>query len=97
MPASGSVGAREFKTRLGSYLQRIRQGRTLVITDRGEPVAEVRPFDRIPTSMGARLARLRAEGRVSRRTSGRLHGFSPIRSSGGTASAAVSADREDRF
>src|SRR5688572_7896540 len=37
------VGARELKTRLGSYLQRVREGRTLVVTDRGQPVAELRP------------------------------------------------------
>ena len=38
------VGARELKTRLGTYLQRVREGRTLVVTDRGEPVAELRPL-----------------------------------------------------
>ena len=38
------VGARELKTRLGTYLRRVREGRTLLVTDRGEPVAELRPL-----------------------------------------------------
>ena len=38
------VGARELKTRLGSYLREVRRGRTIVVTDRGEPVAEIRPI-----------------------------------------------------
>ena len=38
------VGARELKARLGSYLRRVRQGQTLVVTDRGQPVAELRPL-----------------------------------------------------
>ena len=38
------VGAREFKTRLGTYLRRVREGRILTITDRGRPVAEVMPI-----------------------------------------------------
>jgi prevent-host-death family protein len=38
------VGARELKTRLRTYLRRVREGRTLLVTDRGEPVAELRPL-----------------------------------------------------
>jgi len=36
------VGARELKTRLGTYLRQVRRGATLVVTERGEPVAELR-------------------------------------------------------
>ena len=46
MPRHTTVGARELKIRLGGYLQRVRQGHTLVITDRGHPVAELRPLER---------------------------------------------------
>jgi len=31
------VGSRELKVRLGAYVRRVRQGQTLIITDRGEP------------------------------------------------------------
>ena len=43
-----AVGARELKTRLGTYLRRVREGRTVLVTDRGEPVAERRPLPRDP-------------------------------------------------
>lgn len=38
------VGAWELKTRLGTYLRQVCQGRTLIITERGEPVAVLRPL-----------------------------------------------------
>ena len=61
------VGVRELKTRLGAYLQRVRQGRTLVVTDRGEPIAELRPLES-PTDDDAVLALLEAAGAVTRPT-----------------------------
>ncbi|WP_082619971.1 type II toxin-antitoxin system Phd/YefM family antitoxin [Terrabacter sp. Soil811] len=38
------VGIRELKSRLSEYVDRARAGETLVITDRGRPVAELRPL-----------------------------------------------------
>jgi hypothetical protein len=35
-----TVGARELKTRLGGYLRAVRSGATILVTDRGEPVAD---------------------------------------------------------
>lgn len=37
------VGSREFKNRQGYYLRRVRKGETLLVTDRGKPVARVSP------------------------------------------------------
>lgn len=37
-----TVGIREFKSKLSEYLRLVRAGETVVVTDRGEPVAEVR-------------------------------------------------------
>lgn len=90
------VGARELKIRLGTYLRRVRQGRTLVVTDRGEPVAELRP---VPGggARGAILARLQALGAVTLASRPRLGRFRPIESRGRSISSAVLADREDRF
>ena len=41
-----SVGIRELKNRLSHYLQEVRRGRILQITDRGAVVAELRPPQR---------------------------------------------------
>lgn len=38
------VGIRELKSRLSEYVDRARGGETVVITDRGRPVAELRPL-----------------------------------------------------
>lgn len=38
------VGIRELKSRLSEYVARAQAGETLVITDRGRPVAEIRPL-----------------------------------------------------
>ena len=37
------VGSRELENRLGKYLRAVRQGQTLIITDRGKAVAQVGP------------------------------------------------------
>jgi prevent-host-death family protein len=61
------VGSREFKNRLGRYLLAVRGGQTLVITDRGKPVAKVSPPDQNGDSeltFSAVLKRLEAEGKI---------------------------------
>ena len=37
-----SVGVRELKNRLSEYLRMVRRGEEILVTDRGEPVAELR-------------------------------------------------------
>jgi prevent-host-death family protein len=94
--ARNVVGARELKTRLGTYLQRVREGRTLVVTDRGEPVAELRPLpsdDSLPSA----LLKLSTKGTITLPTRVSLPAFRPIRSRGASVADAVGEDREDRF
>ncbi len=90
------VGARELKTRLGAYLRQVREGRTLVVTDRGEPIAEVRP---IPPDMSvsAVLQKLAIKRRVTLATRASMTEFHPIESTGGTLSESVTEGREDRI
>lgn len=40
---TSTVGARELRTRLGSYLKRVGRGHSFIVTDRHQPVAELRP------------------------------------------------------
>jgi prevent-host-death family protein len=90
------VGARELKTRLGSYLQQVREGQTLVVTDRGEPIAELRPLpsDR---SLPSALLKLSTKGTVTLPTRDGLAPFRPIRNRGASLAKAIIDDREDRF
>ena len=89
------VGARELKTRLGTYLRRVREGRTLLVTDRGEPVAELRP---LPADAGvpARLLKLSSQRAVTLPLRKSMAAFRPIQSRGRALSDAVREDREDR-
>jgi len=89
------VGARELKVRLGTYLRRVRAGRTLLVTDRGQPVAELRP---VPAEAGrdAVLAKLEAAGAVARPSTKPLPAFRPVVSRGHSVAAAIIEGRDDR-
>ena len=62
-----SVGLRELKNRLSEYVRQVRSGHSILVTDRGQPVAEILP----PRSAVAdprgrrRLAALARRGSVS--------------------------------
>jgi len=55
------VGVRRLRDGLSRYLERVRAGETIVITDRGEPVARI-----VPAKIPSDLARLMAKGRATR-------------------------------
>jgi prevent-host-death family protein len=56
-----TVGIRELNQQTSQILDRVRAGETIEITDRGVPVAEIRPVGREQSA----LARLVAEGRLT--------------------------------
>jgi prevent-host-death family protein len=41
------VGIKELKTKLSEYVDRVREGEAFVVTDRGEPVAELIPLSAV--------------------------------------------------
>ena len=90
------VGARELKTRLGTYLRRVREGCTVLVTDRGEPIAELRPLPP-DTSVPAVLLKLSSKWAVTLPVRTSMVTFRPIQSRGHPLSDAVLADRKDRF
>jgi prevent-host-death family protein len=96
MGAATIVGARELKTRLGRYLNRVRRGDTIVVTDRSEPVAELRPIAAPDNPTAAALAKLAATGGLTLPTRTRLVRIGAARLTRGSGSAAVSADRDER-
>ena len=90
------VGARELKTRLGAYLSRVRRGGTIVVTDRGVPIAEIRPLD--PASgTAAVLAQLQARGEVTIGTGEPPPAFKAVGRRGPSLASAVSEDRDERL
>ena len=90
-----TIGSREFKNRLGRYLLAVREGKTLLITDRGKPVAKVCPPDQNGASEATVddiLKRLDAEGliRLAKRPLGK---FKAVTSRGKSASRIIIEDR----
>ncbi len=89
------VGSRELKNRLGRYLARVRRGETLVVTDRGEPVARLVPVEgvRKEDELERRLNQMEAEGHL-RRARGLFRDFEPIHIGGKPLSQLILEDRE---
>jgi prevent-host-death family protein len=57
-----TVGIRELKARLSSYIQQVKAGTTLVITERGKPVGRIVP---VKLSAEARMQELIQAGVVA--------------------------------
>lgn len=91
------IGSRELKTRLGTYLDRVKRGETLVVTDRGVPVAELRPITTSDDPVEAALDRMAAQGLITRATKkGPLTKFKPLRLPPGVSIVdALLKDREE--
>jgi prevent-host-death family protein len=94
-----TVGSRELKIRLGTYLRRVRAGASLVVTDRGRPIAELRPLPARELGLDAKLESLAALGVISwdpDRT-GLPKVSRPLPDRGRSLSRALADEREDRF
>lgn len=91
------VGARELKTRLGSYIHQVRNGATIVVTERGHPVAELRPLEIYGNGEEASLNKLVGIGIISRASPDTLLPFKAIRGKGKGLTQAILEDRKDRL
>jgi prevent-host-death family protein len=58
---SAEVGVRELKARLSAYLAAVQQGKEVIVTDRGRPVARIVPVD---AEWEAHRAQMIAQGRL---------------------------------
>ena len=85
------------KNRLGTYLALVRDGATIVVTDRGRPIAELRPLPASDDADEQRLAELVALGIVTLATRPAAVMRAGIAVAGPPVSDTIVADREDRF
>lgn len=56
------VGVRELRQNLSVYLDRVKSGETLEVTERGEPVAQLAPRPKRPLSI---IDQMIADGRIT--------------------------------
>jgi prevent-host-death family protein len=92
------VGIRELKNRLSEYVGRVRKGKIIVITDRGEQVAKIVPMEKQvepEDAIEARLQELAAAGhlRLPLRPKRPLPPFRPVKAKGKPASRMIIEDR----
>ena len=90
-----TVGSRELKNRLGRYLALVCKGETIIVTDRGKPVAHLVPPKSEPqdsVEVDEILKQLEIEGHL-RRGTGKFRPFKPIRMKGKPASRMILEDR----
>jgi prevent-host-death family protein len=91
-----TVGSRELKNRLGRYLKLVGKGETLIVTDRGKPVARIVPAgsnggeDR---SVDEVLKQMEAEGHLRLGTRP-FKRFKPVRLKGKPLSKIIIEDRD---
>lgn len=55
------VGIRDLKNNLSRHLEKVKEGETIIVTDRGKPVAKLEPVEGL-----SNFDRLLAEGKISR-------------------------------
>jgi prevent-host-death family protein len=83
-----SVGIRELKAKLSGYVNKVRQGEELVVTDRGKEIARVIPISRERNA----VKRLVESGRADW-TGGKPEGIKGIKAKGKPFSKTVLEDR----
>lgn len=90
------VGSRELKNRLGRYLAQVERGETIVVTDRGRPVAKlgpvVPPEDAHEKTVDDILHELAAQGHI-RLATRPFADFKPVKAKGKPASRMIIEDR----
>jgi antitoxin (DNA-binding transcriptional repressor) of toxin-antitoxin stability system len=97
-----SVGVKQLKARLSEYLRLVRSGETVLVTDRDEVVAELRPTRRRPgdsDSLDELLDSLAERGEVTRASlpkRGRKWKAEWLGLAAGSATALLDEIRSDR-
>jgi len=89
-----SVGSRELKNRLGKYLDLVRQGQPIRITDRGKPIACILPGPEPVGIESQTVARLLGSGTLRLATRPFHRRVRPTRMTSGKSVAELI--REDR-
>jgi antitoxin (DNA-binding transcriptional repressor) of toxin-antitoxin stability system len=95
-----TVGVRELKAHLSRVLREVQNGETVLVTDRGRVIAELRQPGMTGTSLSPvdqKLAALAAKGvlKLAERPKWPYEA-SPVRLPAGTAVQLLSEDRDDR-
>ncbi len=86
-----TVGIRELKNKLSSYVARAKRGEQIIVTERGKPVALLKNIEAAKPSdtLEAQLARAAAHGLLTLPAGKPLRKFKPVKASGPPASQII--------
>lgn len=90
------VGLREANMHFSKYVKMVRQGQEVVVTERGAPIAVIKPLPR-EAGPEQRVRLLEEQGVLIRPTRKTMPSGAPIRIKGRPISETVSEEREERF
>ncbi len=89
-----TVGIKDIKNNLSSYLKRVKTGEEIIITERGKPIARIIREKASGTSLHLALAPLIKEGVIKMPTLNPPQSFAPpLQTPGKSASEMVLEDR----
>lgn len=91
------VSVRDLKNRLSAYLRRVESGARVVVTDRGQPIAELGPVQPADVSPEEALRRMADAGEVLPPQGKGFSKFRPLAGGGAPLSEAIEDGRRDRF
>ena len=89
-----TVAVRDLKNRLSEFLRQVRAGQSVIVTDRGRPIAEINPIGRRNQTPQERFQRLVDSGDVTSGKGRALGGFAPLRVRGTPVSKTILDDRD---
>lgn len=91
------VGVRKFKLQLGRYLKIVKEGGSVIITDRGRPIAEVAPIKKSDEDRNVIIREMAMSGEVTWHEFKRPVEFHPPELHGNPLSEQIIEDRADRL
>ena len=90
-----SVGLREANVHFTSYITKVRAGAEIILTDRGVPIAIIKPITPAVSPLEIRIKQLEESGML-RRAKGEFTLTAPVSCKGGPISETVIDGRSER-
>ncbi len=91
------VGLREANLYFSKYMKMVKEGKEVIVTDRGAPLAVIKPLSKETGSPEDKIKLLEDQGILRRAAKGKLHVHKPIIIGGKPVSEVITEERENRF
>ena len=90
------VGLREANVHFAKYMKMVKEGEEILLTDRGEPFAVIKPLRKEKNSVEECLQLLEKQGLLTRGAKKRLALREPVTLKGRALSAILAEEREEQ-